>query len=39
MSGSHVLHVLDAAHIKPYSEGGEHAVNNGLLLRQAFIVV
>jgi putative restriction endonuclease len=34
MSGSHVLHVLDAAHIKPYSKGGEHAVNNGLLLRQ-----
>ena len=34
MSGSHVLHVLDAAHIKPYSDGGEHAVNNGLLLRQ-----
>jgi putative restriction endonuclease len=24
---------LDAAHIKPYSEGGEHAVENGLLLR------
>ncbi len=34
VSGSHVLHVLDAAHIKPYSQGGEHAVNNGLLLRQ-----
>ena len=34
MSGSHVLHVLDAAHIKPYTLGGEHAVTNGLLLRQ-----
>lgn len=34
MSGSHVLHVLDAAHIKPYTKGGEHAVPNGLLLRQ-----
>jgi putative restriction endonuclease len=27
-------HVLDAAHIKPYSKGGEHVVNNGLLLWQ-----
>jgi putative restriction endonuclease len=34
MSGSHALHVLDAAHIKPYSKGGEHVVSNGLLLRQ-----
>jgi putative restriction endonuclease len=34
MSGSHVLHVLDAAHIKPYMKGGEHAISNGLLLRQ-----
>jgi len=34
MSGSHVLHVLDAAHIKPYAKGGEHAVTNGILPRQ-----
>jgi putative restriction endonuclease len=34
MSGSHVLHVLDAAHIKPYGKGGEHSVANGILLRQ-----
>jgi putative restriction endonuclease len=31
---SHVLHVLDAAHIKPYSLGGTHDPNNGILLRQ-----
>ena len=24
---------LEAAHIKPFAEGGEHAVSNGLLLR------
>jgi putative restriction endonuclease len=34
MSGSHVLHVLDAAHIKPHAKGGEHAITNGILLRQ-----
>ena len=28
------LPVLDAAHIRPYALGGEHAVANGLLLRQ-----
>lgn len=28
------LPALDAAHIRPYSEGGEHAVTNGLLLRK-----
>lgn len=28
-----VLPVLEAAHIKPYSAGGEHRLNNGLLLR------
>jgi putative restriction endonuclease len=27
------LPVLQAAHIRPYSEGGEHRVDNGLLLR------
>jgi putative restriction endonuclease len=33
-TGSHVLHVLEAAHIKPYAIGGEHRPANGLLLRQ-----
>jgi len=33
-TGSPVLHVLEAAHIKPFSEGGPHAVSNGILLRQ-----
>jgi putative restriction endonuclease len=27
------LPVLEAAHIKPYSTGGEHRLDNGLLLR------
>jgi putative restriction endonuclease len=26
--------VLDAAHIRPYAEGGSHNPSNGLLLRQ-----
>lgn len=34
LTSSHVLHVLDAAHIRPYSEGGSHNPSNGLLLRQ-----
>ncbi|MCX5795031.1 MAG: HNH endonuclease [Elusimicrobia bacterium] len=29
----HSLPVLDAAHIRPYSEGGEHEISNGLLMR------
>lgn len=29
----HSLPVLEAAHIVPYAEGGEHATSNGLLLR------
>ena len=29
----HTLPVLEAAHIRPVSEGGEHAITNGLLLR------
>jgi putative restriction endonuclease len=33
-TNSHVLHVLDAAHIRPYGQGGTHNPNNGLLLRQ-----
>ena len=28
------LPVLEAAHIRPYGEGGEHRVDNGLLLRR-----
>ena len=30
----HSMPVLEAAHIKPYSEGGQHRVDNGLLLRR-----
>ena len=30
----HALPVLEAAHIKPYSQGGTHFVSNGLLLRR-----
>ena len=33
VSGEHSLPVLEAAHIKPYSEDGSHEVANGLLLR------
>lgn len=33
VTGEHTLPVLEAAHIKPVSQGGEHLVNNGLLLR------
>jgi putative restriction endonuclease len=32
-TGEKVLPVLEAAHIRPFSHGGEHAVENGLLLR------
>ena len=28
------LPVLDAAHIRPYADGGEHRIDNGLLLRR-----
>ena len=34
VTGEKVLPVLDAAHIKPYADGGEHSVSNGLLLRR-----
>ena len=34
ISHGRVLPALDAAHIRPYSEGGEHAVQNGILLRK-----
>ena len=30
----HTVPVLEAAHIKPYGQGGEHRVDNGLLLRR-----
>ena len=33
VSEEHSLPVLEAAHIKPYSESGTHDVSNGLLLR------
>jgi len=32
----HSLPALEAAHIKPFTESGPHAVNNGLLLRSDF---
>ena len=33
-TGSPVLHVLDAAHIKPFAKEGPNDVQNGILLRQ-----
>jgi putative restriction endonuclease len=33
ITGDHTLPVLEAAHIKPFSLSGPHAVSNGLLLR------
>jgi putative restriction endonuclease len=33
ITGEKTLPVLEAIHIKPYSEGGPHQTNNGLLLR------
>ena len=33
VTNEHSLVVLDAAHLKPYGDGGEHAVSNGLSLR------
>jgi putative restriction endonuclease len=33
VTGEKTLPVLQAAHIKPYADGGEHRVSNGLLLR------
>ena len=33
MSSERTLPVLQAAHIRPYAVGGEHALSNGLLLR------
>jgi putative restriction endonuclease len=36
ITGQKTLPILDAAHIRPFSEGGEHATSNGLLLRTEF---
>ncbi len=33
VTGEHSLPALEAAHIRPYGEGGEHRVSNGVLLR------
>ncbi|HOS29894.1 MAG TPA: HNH endonuclease [Treponemataceae bacterium] len=33
ITGEHTLPVLEAAHIKPFSENGPHSVSNGILLR------
>lgn len=33
ITAEHSLPVLDAAHIRPYGEGGQHHPSNGLLLR------
>jgi putative restriction endonuclease len=34
VTSSHILHILEAAHIRPYAQGGTHSPANGLLLRQ-----
>jgi putative restriction endonuclease len=36
ITGEKTLPVLEAAHIKPYSEDGPHEIQNGLLLRRDF---
>jgi putative restriction endonuclease len=33
VTGEHSLPVLDAAHIKPYGQGGAHDIRNGIVLR------
>jgi len=33
VTGEHSLPVIEAAHIRPFAVGGEHAVSNGLALR------
>lgn len=32
-TGEHSLPALDAGHIRPFSDGGEHRISNGILLR------
>jgi putative restriction endonuclease len=34
VTGERTLPALDAAHIRPFSDGGLHAISNGLLLRR-----
>lgn len=34
LSSSHVLHVLESAHIKPFAVSGTHSPTNGILLRE-----
>lgn len=34
LTGERVLPVLEAGHIRPYGDGGEHRVDNGLLMRR-----
>ncbi|MDP9267199.1 MAG: HNH endonuclease [Acidobacteriota bacterium] len=34
LSSSHILHILEAAHIRPFAQGGTHSPTNGLLLRE-----
>ncbi len=34
ITGERTLPALEAAHIKPYAEGGEHAASNGILMRR-----
>lgn len=36
ITGEKTLPVLEAAHIKPYSQEGPHSIDNGLLLRSDF---
>jgi putative restriction endonuclease len=33
ITGERTLPVLEAVHIKPYADGGEHRINNGILFR------
>jgi putative restriction endonuclease len=33
VSGEHSIPVLEAAHIRPYSDSGNHDIQNGILLR------
>jgi len=39
VSGERTLPVLQAAHIKPYTESGPHRLNNGILLRADFHIL
>lgn len=39
ISKEKALPVLEAAHIRPYSENGPHSINNGVLLRSDFHIL